>query len=113
MMTAIITRLLPKTEKILREQKYCQIASNRNSRKRRESGQYQYPSKSRRGTFRVRVGQAQEGWAWKRVVTKITFVDPNLTRQTSESERFIQPRASPRMKKAHVPREEATERLDT
>ena len=49
--------------------------------------------------------------AWKRVVTKITFVDRNFTRKPPKYERFI--RAS-RMKKAHVthPELKATFALD-
>ena len=51
--------------------------------------------------FRVQASGKRKKKAWKRVVTKITFVDLNFTRKPPKYERFIRP-SGLRMKKAHV-----------
>lgn len=48
----------------------------------------------------VRTGKRQQK-AWKRMITKVTFVGDGFTRLPPKYERFIRPR-SLRMKKAHV-----------
>ena len=51
--------------------------------------------------FRVQQSGKRKKKSWKRVVTKVTFVDPNFTRKPPKYERFIRP-SGLRMKKAHV-----------
>lgn len=63
--------------------------------------------------FRVQTSGKRKKKSWKRVVTKVTFVDENFTRKPPKYERFIRP-SGLRMKKAHVthPELKATFNLD-
>lgn len=51
--------------------------------------------------FRIMKSGKRKGKAWKRMVTKVTFVGENFTRKPPKYERFIRPMAL-RFKKAHV-----------
>lgn len=51
--------------------------------------------------FKVQTSGKRRKKSWKRVVTKVTFVDDNFTRKPPKYERFIRPTGL-RMKKAHV-----------
>lgn len=51
--------------------------------------------------FRVQASGKRKKKTWKRVVTKVTFVDDNFTRKPPKYERFIRP-SGLRMKKAHA-----------
>lgn len=51
--------------------------------------------------FRIQQSGKRKKKSWKRVVTKVTFVDPTFTRKPPKYERFIRP-SGLRMKKAHV-----------
>lgn len=53
--------------------------------------------------FKVQTSGKRKKKSWKRVVTKVTFVDENFTRKPPKYERFIRP-SGLRMKKAHVRR---------
>jgi ribosome biogenesis protein NSA2 len=64
-------------------------------------------------TFKVIKTGKKKDKAWKRMVTKVTFVGDGFTRKPPKYERFIRPRAL-RFKKAHVthPQLKATFQLD-
>jgi ribosome biogenesis protein NSA2 len=49
----------------------------------------------------VKTGKKTAKKAWKRVVTKPTFVGPDFTRRAPKFERFIRPMGL-RYKKAHI-----------
>jgi len=51
--------------------------------------------------FKVQQSGKRKKKSWKRVINKVTFVDPNFTRKPPKYERFIRP-SGMRMKKAHV-----------
>ena len=51
--------------------------------------------------FRVQTSGKRKKKAWKRVITKVTFVDDSFTRKPPKYERFVRP-SGLRMKKAHV-----------
>ncbi|KAJ1461265.1 ribosomal protein S8e/ribosomal biogenesis NSA2 [Pelagophyceae sp. CCMP2097] len=51
--------------------------------------------------FRVQASGKRKKKSWKRVVTKVTFVDESFTRKPPKYERFVRPTGL-RMKKAHV-----------
>lgn len=63
--------------------------------------------------FKVMRSGKRKAKAWKRMVTKVTFVGPNFTRKNPKYERFIRP-SGLRFKKAHVthPELQATFHLD-
>lgn len=63
--------------------------------------------------FKVIKTGKKKGKAWKRMITKVTFVGDGFTRKAPKYERFIRPRAL-RFKKAHVvhPELQATFHLD-
>merc|ERR1712091_679476 len=85
----------------------AKILSNSIKQKRAEkAGKWSVPIPKVRAVaddemFRVQASGKRKKKAWKRVVTKITFVDPNFTRKPPKYERFIRP-SGLRMKKAHV-----------
>jgi ribosome biogenesis protein NSA2 len=85
----------------------AKILSNSIKQKRQEkAGKWSVPIPKVRAVaddemFRVQASGKRKKKAWKRVVTKITFVDPNFTRKPPKYERFIRP-SGLRMKKAHV-----------
>mmetsp|Transcript_8391 Transcript_8391/g.25212 ORF Transcript_8391/g.25212 Transcript_8391/m.25212 type:complete len:261 (+) Transcript_8391:250-1032(+) len=85
----------------------AKILSNSIKQKRAEkAGKWSVPIPKVRAVaddemFRVQTSGKRKKKAWKRVVTKVTFVDPNFTRKPPKYERFIRP-SGLRMKKAHV-----------
>jgi len=85
----------------------AKILSNSIKQKRAEkAGKWSVPIPKVRAVaddemFRVQASGKRKKKAWKRVVTKITFVDPTFTRKPPKYERFIRP-SGLRMKKAHV-----------
>jgi len=85
----------------------AKVLSNMLKQKRKEkAGKYDVPLPKVRPMaeteiFRViRSGKRQKK-AWKRMVTKVTFVGPTFTRKPPKYERFIRP-SGLRFKKAHV-----------
>merc|ERR1712232_161547 len=83
------------------------ILSNMIKQKRKEkAGKWQVPipkvkAMTEDEMFKVlRTGKRKKK-AWKRIVTKISFVGDNFTRKPPKYERYIRP-AALRMKKAHV-----------
>lgn len=88
-------------------QSNAKILSNMLKQKRREkSGKWDLPipkirTQSDAEVFKVvRTGKSKRK-AWKRIITKVTFVGENFTRKPPKFERFIRPMAL-RAKKAHV-----------
>jgi ribosome biogenesis protein NSA2 len=88
-------------------QNRAKVLSNSIKQKRKEkAGKYSVPVPRTRGIseaemFRViRTGRTR-GKAWKRLITKATFVGDGFTRRPPKYERFIRPRAL-RFTKAHV-----------
>jgi ribosome biogenesis protein NSA2 len=89
------------------ETKRAKVLSNTVKQKRKEkAGKWAVPLPKVRAVsddemFKiVRTGK-RKAKAWKRMVTKVTFVGENFTRKPPKYERFIRPMAL-RMKKAHI-----------
>eukprot|EP00027_Filamoeba_sp_ATCC50430_P003139 CAMPEP_0168554346 /NCGR_PEP_ID=MMETSP0413-20121227/7727_1 /TAXON_ID=136452 /ORGANISM="Filamoeba nolandi, Strain NC-AS-23-1" /LENGTH=260 /DNA_ID=CAMNT_0008585073 /DNA_START=108 /DNA_END=890 /DNA_ORIENTATION=- len=85
----------------------AKILSNTIKQKRKEkAGKYDVPLPKVRGISEdemfkvVRTGKTRRK-AWKRMVTKVTYVGPSFTRKPPKFERFIRP-SGLRFKKAHV-----------
>lgn len=85
----------------------AKVLSNTIKQKRKEkAGKYDVPipkvqSVSEAEMFKVIRTGSKKSKAWKRMVTKVTFVGDGFTRKPPKYERFIRPRAL-RFKKAHV-----------
>ena len=96
-----------------------QVLSNSIKQKRKEkAGKWEVPLPSVRPItedeiFKVVRSGKRKKKAWKRMVSKVTFVGPNFTRKPPKFERFIRPMAL-RFTKAHVthPELQATFCLD-
>lgn len=88
-------------------QSSAKVLSNMIKQKRKEkSGKWDVPipkvrAQSDAEVFKVLKTGKTRRKAWKRMVTKVTFVGENFTRKPPKFERFIRPMAL-RMKKAHV-----------
>jgi len=88
-------------------QSSAKILSNTIKQKRKEkAGKWNVPLPKVRGIseeemFKVIRTGSKKGKAWKRMVTKVTFVGENFTRKSPKYERFIRP-SGLRFKKAHV-----------
>lgn len=97
----------------------AKVLSNTIKQKRKEkAGKWAVPVPKVRPiaeaeTFKVIQTGKKKDKAWKRMVTKVTFVGDGFTRKPPKYERFIRPRAL-RFKKAHVthPQLKATFHLD-
>jgi len=97
----------------------AKVLSNTVKQKRKEkAGKWSVPVPKVRPiaeseTFKVIKTGKKKDKAWKRMVTKVTFVGDGFTRKPPKYERFIRPRAL-RFKKAHVthPQLKATFHLD-
>lgn len=85
----------------------AKILSNTIKQKRKEkAGKYDVPipkvaTVTEAEMFKVLKTGKKKSKAWKRLVTKVTFVGDGYTRKPPKYERFIRPRAL-RFKKAHV-----------
>lgn len=85
----------------------AKVLSNMIKQKRKEkSGKWDVPipkvrAQSDAEVFKVVKSGKTKRKAWKRMVTKVTFVGENFTRKPPKFERFIRPMAL-RFKKAHV-----------
>jgi len=85
----------------------AKVLSNTIKQKRKEkAGKWEVPIPKVRPiadaeTFKVMKTGKRKQKAWKRMVTKVTFVGEGFTRKPPKYERFIRPRAL-RFKKAHV-----------
>jgi ribosome biogenesis protein NSA2 len=85
----------------------AKVLSNTVKQKRKEkAGKWNVPVPKVRPVteaemFKVIKTGTKKGKAWKRMVTKVTFVGDGFTRKPPKYERFIRPRAL-RFKKAHV-----------
>eukprot|EP01136_Pigoraptor_vietnamica_P038588 Opistho-1_new@108122 len=88
-------------------QSRAKVLSNMVKQKRKEkAGKWNVPLPKVRGmgedeVFRVIKTGKRKAKAWKRMVTKVTFVGDGFTRKPPKFERFIRPMAL-RFKKAHV-----------
>lgn len=88
-------------------QSSAKVLSNMIKQKRKEkAGKWDVPipkvrAQSDAEVFKVLRSGKTRRKAWKRMVTKVTFVGENFTRKPPKFERFIRPMAL-RMKKAHV-----------
>jgi ribosome biogenesis protein NSA2 len=88
-------------------QSSAKILSNTIKQKRKEkAGKWNVPLPKVRGIseeemFKVIRTGTKKAKAWKRMVTKVTFVGDNFTRKPPKYERFIRP-SGLRFKKAHV-----------
>eukprot|EP00128_Syssomonas_multiformis_P011906 Colp12_sorted_trinity150504_noHs@31668 len=88
-------------------QSRAKVLSNMVKQKRKEkAGKWNVPIPKVRGVgedevFKVLKTGTKKQKAWKRMVTKVTFVGEGFTRKPPKYERFIRPMAL-RMKKAHV-----------
>ncbi|EDW86568.1 uncharacterized protein Dwil_GK19000 [Drosophila willistoni] len=88
-------------------QSSAKVLSNMIKQKRKEkAGKWDVPipkvrAQSDAEVFKVLATGKTKRKAWKRMVTKVTFVGVNFTRKPPKYERFIRPMAL-RMKKAHV-----------
>jgi len=88
-------------------QSSAKILSNTVKQKRKEkAGKWNVPLPKVRGIseeemFKVIRTGTKKSKAWKRMVTKVTFVGDNFTRKAPKYERFIRP-SGLRFKKAHV-----------
>ncbi|KNC22168.1 hypothetical protein FF38_02159 [Lucilia cuprina] len=88
-------------------QSSAKVLSNMIKQKRKEkAGKWDVPipkvrAQSDAEVFKVLKTGKTKRKAWKRMVTKVTFVGENFTRKPPKFERFIRPMAL-RMKKAHV-----------
>lgn len=88
-------------------QSSAKVLSNMIKQKRKEkAGKWDVPipkvrAQSDAEVFKVLKSGKTKRKAWKRMVTKVTFVGENFTRKPPKFERFIRPMAL-RMKKAHV-----------
>jgi len=88
-------------------QSRAKVLSNMVKQKRKEkAGKWDVPIPKTRGmseaeVFRVVKTGKRKGKAWKRMVTKVTYVGEGFTRKPPKFERFIRPMAL-RFKKAHV-----------
>lgn len=88
-------------------QSSAKVLSNMIKQKRKEkAGKWDVPipkvrAQSDAEVFKVLKSGKTRRKAWKRMVTKVTFVGENFTRKPPKFERFIRPMAL-RMKKAHV-----------
>ena len=97
----------------------AKVLSNTIKQKRKEkAGKYTVPIPSVKPItdseiFKVLKTGTKRGKAWKRLITKVTFVGEGFTRKPPKYERFIRPRAL-RFKKAHVvhPQLQTTFHLD-
>lgn len=97
----------------------AKVLSNSVKQKRKEkAGKWEVPIPkvkpiSDEEMFKVMRTGKRKKKAWKRMVTKVTFVGPNFTRQPVKYERFIRPTGL-RMKKANVthPELQATFQLE-
>lgn len=89
------------------QQSSAKVLSNMIKQKRKEkAGKWDVPipkvrAQSDAEVFRVLKSGKTKRKAWKRMVTKVTFVGDNFTRKPPKFERFIRPMAL-RFKKAHV-----------
>lgn len=87
--------------------KDAKILSNMIKQKRKEkAGKWDVPipkvkTQSESEVFKVMRSGKSKRKSWKRMVTKVTFVNENFTRKPPKFERFIRPMAL-RFKKAHV-----------
>lgn len=87
--------------------KDAKILSNMIKQKRKEkAGKWNVPipkvkTQSESEVFKVMRSGKSKRKSWKRMVTKVTFVNENFTRKPPKFERFIRPMAL-RFKKAHV-----------
>ncbi|KAK9909764.1 hypothetical protein WJX75_007106 [Coccomyxa subellipsoidea] len=85
----------------------AKVLSNTIKQKRKEkAGKWEVPLPKVRPVaedemFKVLHSGKRKKKAWKRMVTKVTFVGPSFTRKPPKYERFIRP-SGLRMKKAHV-----------
>lgn len=85
----------------------AKVLSNSIKQKRKEkAGKWEVPLPKVRPVaedemFKVLKSGKRQKKAWKRMVTKVTFVGPGFTRKPPKYERFIRPTGL-RMKKAHV-----------
>ena len=85
----------------------AKVLSNTVKQKRKEkAGKWNVPVPkvrpiSEAEMFKVQKTGKRQKKAWKRVITKVTFVGDGFTRKPPKFERFIRPRAL-RYKKAHV-----------
>ena len=85
----------------------AKVLSNTIKQKRKEkAGKWEVPLPKVRPVaedemFRVLRSGKRQKKAWKRMITKVTFVGPSFTRKPPKYERFIRPTGL-RMKKAHV-----------
>ena len=85
----------------------AKVLSNTVKQKRKEkAGRWEVPlpkvkPMAQDEAFRVLRSGKRKAKAWKRMVTKVTFVGPEFTRKPPKYERFIRPTGL-RMKKAHV-----------
>ncbi|XP_045482943.1 ribosome biogenesis protein NSA2 homolog isoform X1 [Harmonia axyridis] len=88
-------------------QSQAKVLSNMIKQKRKEkAGKWDVPipkvrAQSDAEVFKVVKTGKSKRKAWKRMVTKVTFVGDNFTRKPPKFERFIRPMAL-RLKKAHV-----------
>lgn len=88
-------------------QSRAKVLSNMIKQKRKEkAGKWDVPipkvrAQSEAEVFRVVKTGKRKAKAWKRMVTKVTFVGDQFTRKPPKFERFIRPMAL-RFKKAHV-----------
>lgn len=88
-------------------QSSAKVLSNMIKQKRKEkAGKWDVPipkvrAQSDSEVFKVLKSGKSRRKAWKRMVTKVTFVGENFTRKPPKFERFIRPMGL-RMKKAHV-----------
>ncbi|XP_042212371.1 ribosome biogenesis protein NSA2 homolog [Homarus americanus] len=88
-------------------QSRAKVLSNMIKQKRKEkAGKWDVPipkvrAQSEAEVFRVVKSGKRKSKAWKRMVTKVTFVGDQFTRKPPKFERFIRPMAL-RFKKAHV-----------
>ena len=88
-------------------QSHAKVLSNMIKQKRKEkAGKWEVPlpkvkAQSEAEVFKVIKTGKRKNKAWKRMVTKVTFVGEGFTRKPPKFERFIRPMAL-RFKKAHV-----------
>ncbi len=88
-------------------QQNAKVLSNMIKQKRKEkAGKWQVPLPKVKGldeaeVFKVARSGKRKQKAWKRIITKATFVGEGFTRKPPKYERFIRPMAL-RYKKAHV-----------
>nr|AVD99006.1 TGF beta inducible nuclear protein [Dugesia japonica] len=90
-----------------KKQENAELLSTTIKQKRLEkAGKWEVPipkvkQVSEKEAFRVQRSGKTKRKAWKRVITKMTFVDPGFTRKAPKYERFIKPMAL-RLKRANV-----------